>query len=161
MISADRHRVRAVIVGAIDQDAAHAALAHLGERDLGRAVGRHARSSRRSGWEGKLLGIGGAVLLGVGARPRPWGMGGCGARPCQARWARSSEAQETTRTRAGRSVTRALQSSGMMWPVQNLTARTPMPPLLDPDVADLAPDGPTLTVYDEEHAGHASAYPGC
>jgi hypothetical protein len=26
-----------------------------------------------------------------------------------------------------------------------------MPPLLDPDVADLAPDGPDLTTYDEEH----------
>jgi hypothetical protein len=27
-----------------------------------------------------------------------------------------------------------------------------MPPLLNPDVADLAPDDPTLTVYDEQHA---------
>jgi hypothetical protein len=27
-----------------------------------------------------------------------------------------------------------------------------MPPLLNPDVADLAPSGPMLTVYDEEHA---------
>jgi hypothetical protein len=26
------------------------------------------------------------------------------------------------------------------------------PPLLDPDVADLAPAGPMLTVYDEQHA---------
>jgi len=26
------------------------------------------------------------------------------------------------------------------------------PPPLDPDVADLAPSGPALTVYDEEHA---------
>jgi Uncharacterized conserved protein (DUF2285) len=26
-----------------------------------------------------------------------------------------------------------------------------MPPLLDPDVADLAPSGRDLTVYDEEH----------
>ena len=32
-------------------------------------------------------------------------------------------------------------------------ARTPIkPPPLDPDVADLAPTGPALTVYDEEHA---------
>jgi hypothetical protein len=35
---------------------------------------------------------------------------------------------------------------------QFLTARTPMlPPLPDPDVADIAPSGPDLTVYDEEH----------
>jgi hypothetical protein len=27
-----------------------------------------------------------------------------------------------------------------------------MPPLLNPDVADLAPNDPTLTVYDEQHA---------
>ena len=27
-----------------------------------------------------------------------------------------------------------------------------MPPLRNPDIADLAPDGPTITVYDEEHA---------
>jgi hypothetical protein len=27
-----------------------------------------------------------------------------------------------------------------------------MPPLRNPDVADLAPNGPTLTVNDEEHA---------
>src|ERR1700758_1658158 len=33
----------------------------------------------------------------------------------------------------------------------NSPARTPMPPLLNPDVADLAPSGPDLTVYDEEH----------
>jgi Uncharacterized conserved protein (DUF2285) len=33
----------------------------------------------------------------------------------------------------------------------NSPARTPMPPLLNPDVADLAPSGSDLTVYDEEH----------
>jgi hypothetical protein len=27
-----------------------------------------------------------------------------------------------------------------------------MPPLLNPEIADLAPNGPLLTVYDEEHA---------
>jgi hypothetical protein len=27
-----------------------------------------------------------------------------------------------------------------------------MPPLRNPDIADLAPDGPELTAYDEEHA---------
>jgi hypothetical protein len=26
-----------------------------------------------------------------------------------------------------------------------------MPPLPDPDVADIAPSGPDLTIYDEEH----------
>jgi hypothetical protein len=42
LVRADRDRVAAVIVRAIDQDAAHAGLAHLGERDLSRAVGWHA-----------------------------------------------------------------------------------------------------------------------
>jgi hypothetical protein len=30
--------------------------------------------------------------------------------------------------------------------------KTTMPPLRNPDVADKAPNDPTLTVYDEEHA---------
>ena len=30
--------------------------------------------------------------------------------------------------------------------------RNPMPPLLNPEVADLAPNEPRLTVYDEQHA---------
>jgi hypothetical protein len=42
-VAADRDRMRALIVGAIDQDAAHAALAHFSEGDLVRAVsGGHA-----------------------------------------------------------------------------------------------------------------------
>jgi hypothetical protein len=36
-VSADRGRVAAVIVGAVDQDAANALFVHLGEGDLGRA----------------------------------------------------------------------------------------------------------------------------
>lgn len=46
LVRADRNRAAAVIVRAIDQDAAHAGLAHLGERDLSRAVGRHAPLKR-------------------------------------------------------------------------------------------------------------------
>ena len=41
-IAAQRYRVTAAVVRAVDQDAANAAVAHLAEADLGRAVGRHA-----------------------------------------------------------------------------------------------------------------------
>jgi hypothetical protein len=46
LVRADRNRAAAVIVRAIDQDGAHAGLAHLGERDLSRAVGWHAPLKR-------------------------------------------------------------------------------------------------------------------
>ncbi len=35
---------------------------------------------------------------------------------------------------------------------QLVAPRTTMPPLYNPDVADLAPNGRTITAYDEEHA---------
>jgi len=38
-IPADRQTMAAVVVGAVDQDAAHAALAHLGKGDFLRTVG--------------------------------------------------------------------------------------------------------------------------
>jgi hypothetical protein len=37
-VAADRDQVRALIVGTIDEDAAHPHVAHLGEGDLGRAL---------------------------------------------------------------------------------------------------------------------------
>jgi hypothetical protein len=40
-------------------------------------------------------------------------------------------------------------------------ARMPMPPLDNPEVADLAPADPILTAYDEEHAVHVHAHAGC
>jgi hypothetical protein len=45
---------------------------------------------------------------------------------------------------------RATQSSYIIGRTHSLR-EPPMPPL-DPDVADLAPHGPALTAYDEEHA---------